>query len=157
MISAYFSNAEMPTSGDLKSGDCLFFTTTPGISTKPPFPPEKLNLPQFVFHRCLVEMIMFPRSIVLLVKAMYQSAFLGLEFSQNTVTLSTAPCKRTQHCWMLHVASVCTPCCTLFRKVWNSYFWGTSHEPAWPGPFYEKFQPGFRDQKRPKILFPQRN
>ena len=21
------------------------------------------------------------------------------------------PCKRTQHCWMLHVASVCTPCC----------------------------------------------
>ena len=24
-----------------------------------------------------------------------------------------APCKRTQHCWMLHVASVCTPCCML--------------------------------------------
>ena len=24
-----------------------------------------------------------------------------------------------QHCWMLHVASVCTPCCALLRKVWN--------------------------------------
>ena len=45
--------------------------------------------PNFFFHRCLVEMIMFPRSIVLLVKAMYQSAFLGLEFSQNTVVVIT--------------------------------------------------------------------
>ena len=24
-----------------------------------------------------------------------------------------ATCKRTQHCWMLHAASVCTPCCML--------------------------------------------
>ena len=30
---------------------------------------------------------------------------------------SKTPCKRTQHCWMLHVASVCTPCCMLFRVV----------------------------------------
>ena len=45
--------------------------------------------PNFFFHRCLVEMIIFPRSIVLLVKAMYQSAFLGLEFSQNTVVVIT--------------------------------------------------------------------
>ena len=28
-----------------------------------------------------------------------------------------APCKRTQHCWMLHVASVCTPCCMLLDVV----------------------------------------
>ena len=28
-----------------------------------------------------------------------------------------APCKRTQHCWMLHVASVCTPCCMLLNVV----------------------------------------
>ena len=53
-----------------------------------------------------------------------------------------APCEPTQHCWpstpqhcwMLHVASVCTPCCVLVRvvaccwellcKVWNrSNFW----------------------------------
>ena len=32
---------------------------------------------------------MFPRIIVLLVKAMYQSAFLGLELSQNTVVVIT--------------------------------------------------------------------
>ena len=28
-----------------------------------------------------------------------------------------APCKRTQHCWMLHVASVCTPSCMLLDVV----------------------------------------
>ena len=26
-----------------------------------------------------------------------------------------APCKRTQHCWVLHFASVCTPCSMLLR------------------------------------------
>ena len=26
-------------------------------------------------------------------------------------------CKRTQHCWMLHVASVCTSCCMLLDVV----------------------------------------
>ena len=30
---------------------------------------------------------------------------------------SLAPCKRRQHCWMLHVASVCTPRCMLLRIV----------------------------------------
>ena len=30
------------------------------------------------------------------------------------VTLVTSgKCKRKQHCWMLHVASVCLPCCML--------------------------------------------
>ena len=28
-----------------------------------------------------------------------------------------APCKRTQHGWMLHFASVCTPCCVLLDVV----------------------------------------
>ena len=32
-------------------------------------------------------------------------------------TLSKAPCKWPQHCWMLYDASVCTPCCTLLRVV----------------------------------------
>ena len=32
----------MPTSGDLKSGDCLFFYFPPGISTTPP-PPRKID------------------------------------------------------------------------------------------------------------------
>ena len=33
----------MPTSGDLKSGDCLFFHYPPGITTSPP--PENLTQP----------------------------------------------------------------------------------------------------------------
>ena len=28
-----------------------------------------------------------------------------------------AACKRTQHCWMLHFVSVCTPCCMLLSVV----------------------------------------
>ena len=32
---------------------------------------------------------------------------------------SKAPCKRTQHCRMLHVASVCPPCCMLLRVFWS--------------------------------------
>ena len=36
----------MPTSGDLKSGDCLFFTTPPEFQrVPPPPPPEKLTQP----------------------------------------------------------------------------------------------------------------
>ena len=31
-----------------------------------------------------------------------------------------APCKRTQPCWMLHVAFVCTPCCMLLDVVAES-------------------------------------
>ena len=30
------------------------------------------------------------------------------------------PCKRTQHCWMLHLASVCTPYCMLLDVVAQS-------------------------------------
>ena len=30
---------------------------------------------------------------------------------------SKAFCKQTQHCWMLHAASVCTPCCMLLGVV----------------------------------------
>ena len=31
-----------PTSGDLKSGDSLFFTPPPRISTEPPLPPQQI-------------------------------------------------------------------------------------------------------------------
>ena len=34
----------------------------------------------------------------------------------NKEQVPYSPCK---HCWVLHVASVCTPCCTLLRKVSN--------------------------------------
>ena len=37
---------EMPTSGDLKSGDYLFFTTPPpGFQRRPPHPPTRTNWP----------------------------------------------------------------------------------------------------------------
>ena len=37
----------------------------------------------------------------------------------STISQVTAksPVQRTQHCWMLHVASVCTPCCMLLSVV----------------------------------------
>ena len=44
--------------------------------------------PKFLFGRCLVEMIVLPRSIVSLGKAMYQIAFLSLEFGQNSVVVA---------------------------------------------------------------------
>ena len=59
-----------------------------------------LKIPRFIcpkmfFDRSLVEVIVLSRSVVLLCKAMYQSAFLSLEFSLNwfafheTLTLLT--------------------------------------------------------------------
>ena len=41
--------------------------------------------PKMFFGRCLVQVIVLSRSIVSLCKAMYQSAFLSLEFSLNWV------------------------------------------------------------------------
>ena len=41
--------------------------------------------PKMFFSRCLVEVIVLSRSLVSLCKAMYQSAFLSLEFSPNWV------------------------------------------------------------------------
>ena len=38
---ALWRSAEMPTSGDLKSGDCLFFTTPRNFNTPPP--PRKID------------------------------------------------------------------------------------------------------------------
>ena len=37
--------------------------------------------------------------------------------NQYLTKCSKVPCKRTQNCWILHVASVCTPCCMLLRVV----------------------------------------
>ena len=41
----------------------------------------------------------------------------GLSLECPTKPSSKAPCKRTQHCWMSHVKSVCTPCCMLMQVV----------------------------------------
>ena len=43
-----------------------------------------LIYPNFFFARRVVEMIVLPQSIVSLVEAMYQSAFLSLEFRLNS-------------------------------------------------------------------------
>ena len=48
-----------------------------------------LNLPQFFFARRVVEMIGLPQRIVSLCEAMYQSAFLSLEFRLNSVLVSS--------------------------------------------------------------------
>ena len=49
--------------------------------------------PKMFFGRCLVEVTVLSRSIVLLYKAMYQSAFLSLEFSLNWVVAN-------DRCWV---------------------------------------------------------
>ena len=44
-------------------------------------------------------------------------------------TDATMLANNSQHCWMLHVVSVCTPCCMLLRKVWNrSNFWANNSQ-----------------------------
>ena len=50
---------------------------------------------------------------------MYYKSGLGLEGLGPVQTDATLFATSSQHCWMLHVASVCAPCCMLLRKVWN--------------------------------------
>ena len=43
--------------------------------------------------------------------------------------------KNSQHCWMLHVASVCTPCCMLLDVVacyWAKFETGQTFQPTTP-------------------------
>ena len=48
-----------------------------------------LIYPNFFFARRVVEMIVLPQSVVSLVEAMYQSAFLSLEFRLNSELVSS--------------------------------------------------------------------
>ena len=50
---------------------------------------RRLIYPNFFFARHVVEMIVLPQSIVSLVEAMYQSAFLSLEFRLNSELVSS--------------------------------------------------------------------
>ena len=50
---------------------------------------------------------------------MYYKSGQGLEGLGPVQTDATLFATSSQHCWMSHVASVCTPCCMLLRKVWN--------------------------------------
>ena len=44
-----------------------------------------------------------------------EESSVSTRLNQYLTKCSKGPCKRTQNCWMLHVASVCTPCCILLR------------------------------------------
>ena len=50
---------------------------------------RRLIYPNFLFARHIVEMIVLPQSIVSLGEAMYQSAFLSLEFRLNSELVSS--------------------------------------------------------------------
>ena len=50
---------------------------------------RRLIYPKFFFGRRVVEMIVLPQSIVWLVEAMYQSAFLSHEFRLNSELVSS--------------------------------------------------------------------
>ena len=50
---------------------------------------RRLIYPNFFFARRVVEMTVLPQSIVSLVEAMYQSAFLSLEFRLNSELVSS--------------------------------------------------------------------
>ena len=52
----YHVTAEMPTSGDLKSGDCLFFTS-PSEFQGPPSPPKNWPSPQWEWLRTLYDVL----------------------------------------------------------------------------------------------------
>ena len=59
-LSEFDPNTEMPTPGDLKSGDCLFFTTPPPpgiILTEPPPPPKNWPSPQLEWLRTLYDVL----------------------------------------------------------------------------------------------------
>ena len=46
--------------------------------------------------------------------------------------LPAIPCKRTQHCWMVHVTFVCTRCCVLFGGCCAKFESGQTFEPITP-------------------------
>ena len=48
---------------------------------------------------------------------LWQSSFTSLGYLQTDTKLLP---NNSQHCWMLHVASVCTPCCMLLGVVEKS-------------------------------------
>ena len=54
---------------------------------------RRLIYPNFFFARRVVEMIVVPQSVVSLGEAMYQSAFLSLEFRPNSELVTSVDAK----------------------------------------------------------------
>ena len=55
---------------------------------------------------------------ILLANVIFKRRIQCLKKTKSIFTkCSKVPCKPTQNCWILHVASVCTPCCMLLRVV----------------------------------------
>ena len=48
-----------------------------------------------------------------------ENRFIFVYYISQVQTNATLLAKNSQHCSMLYVASICTPCCMLLRKVWN--------------------------------------
>ena len=63
-----------------------------------------------------LEMFVWKFAFCLFTSNAYKCTWIGRHLKE-TVLWSKAECKRTQHCWILHVASVCTPCCMLLDVV----------------------------------------
>ena len=56
-----------------------------------------------------------------------------VKFKLKTTGIVKGPCKRSQHCWAQHVASVFTPCCVLLRLIgscWMKFGTGQTSEPT---------------------------
>ena len=54
------------------------------------------------------------------------------------------PCKRMRHCWILHVASICTPCYILLSFVgscWAKFENGQTFDPATPNISFVPWSP----------------
>ena len=62
------------------------------------------------------ETLVWEFAFCLFISYAYKCTWIGRHLKE-TVLWSKAEYKRTQHCWMLHVGSVCTPCCMLLDVI----------------------------------------
>ena len=62
------------------------------------------------------ETLVWEFAFCLFISYAYKCTWIGRHLKE-TVLWSKAEYKRTQHCWMLHVRSVCTPCCMLLDGI----------------------------------------
>ena len=59
----------------------------------------------------------------------------NIEYLSRVQTDAILLANNSQHCWMLHVASVCTPCCMLLDVVacyWAKFETGQTFQPTTP-------------------------
>ena len=72
------------------------------------------------------------------------TCFKGLIYLSPVQTDATLLANNSQHCWVLHVASVCTPCCMLFDVVvccCEKFETGQTFQPTTPNIFLVPWSP----------------